>query len=270
GGQGSYEEAFGSLAGFIEELNGSGSVIAAARSVYYEQEFLTRANTSSEMGSVSWRLTPVEVSSWDERTLSIYLARFVENKGLSAGEAEVFSAQVHEVLSEVDVSGQALLSKPLFVARACELILDGRLESGSSLLDRLVSGYVQREVSEKLIGHDGALLTENQFEQLLEELAIEMWRQRARELNRTSLREIVSLFAQVYDLGINAQENLVDGAPNRALLTTGSKPNTIRFEHDLFFGYFLSKHVVHAALNGRRSLGLMLRRANLPVEAARS
>ncbi|MGW2119685.1 hypothetical protein, partial [Streptomyces zhihengii] len=30
---------------------GRGSVIAAARSVYYEQEFLARTNSSSELGS---------------------------------------------------------------------------------------------------------------------------------------------------------------------------------------------------------------------------
>ncbi|MET7417532.1 NACHT domain-containing protein [Dactylosporangium sp. NPDC005555] len=270
GGQGSYEEAFGSLAGFIEELNGSGSVVAAARSVYYEQEFLTRANSSSELGVLTWQLVPVEMISWDKEQRDSYIDQVSTLRRLTRKDAASLHDSVVSALTEADKAEQGLLNKPLFVAATCDLILDNELREGGSLLERLVAGYVQREVTQKLIGHDGPMLTTEQYDQLLEEFAIEMWRQRARELNRTTIREIVSLFAQVHGLAETVQENLVDAASSRAMLRKGSKPNTISFEHDLFFSHYLGTYVAQAVKRGARDIRSLLRRANLPIEAARS
>ena len=42
-----YDDAFSSLAGFLEQLEGEGQLLTSARSVYYEEEFLSRAGSMS-------------------------------------------------------------------------------------------------------------------------------------------------------------------------------------------------------------------------------
>ncbi|MFI0836105.1 NACHT domain-containing protein [Streptomyces sp. NPDC021140] len=261
GGQGSYEEAFGSLAGFIEELDGRGSVIAAARSVYYEQEFLARTNSSSELGSLLWSLVPVEMRLWGTVEVEAYLQHFSPD----------VRDRVRSLRDSPDAEG-TLLDKPLFLARTCELMEaeNQSIETGRPLLAQLVDAYVQREVSSKLVGQHGQYLSGEQYVELLKEIAIEMWRQKTRELNRSTLHDLVSIFAQVHDLPTEAQQNLIDAAPSRAMLMLGTKPGTVAFEHDLFFGFFLAKPVEEALARGSQEAASILRRANLPVEAARA
>ncbi|MEV7186001.1 NACHT domain-containing protein [Kitasatospora sp. NPDC093102] len=260
GGQGTYEEAFGSLAGFIEELDGRGSVIAAARSVYYEQEFLARTNSSSELGTLLWSLVPVEMRPWGTTESDRYLQHF---------SPEVRD-RVQRLRRSPGVEGQ-LLDKPLFLARTCELMEQNQsIDTGRPLLAQLVGAYVQREVSSKLVGQHGQYLSSEQYVELLEEIAIEMWRQKTRELNRATLHDLVSLFAQLHELPTEAQQNLIDAAPSRAMLKLGTKPGTVAFEHDLFFGFFLAKPIEEALVRGSHETASILRRANLPVEAARA
>lgn len=261
GGQGSYEEAFGSLAGFIEELDGRGSVIAAARSVYYEQEFLARTNSSSELGSLLWSLVPVEMRLWGTVEIGSYLQHF----------SSEIRDRVWALRNSPGAEGK-LLNKPLFLARTCELMEaeNQSIETGRPLFAQLVDAYVQREVSSKLVGQHGQYLSGEQYVELLEEIAIEMWRQKTRELNRATLHDLVSIFAQVHELPTEAQQNLIDAAPSRAMLRLGTKPGTIAFEHDLFFGFFLAKPIEEALARGSSDAASILRRANLPVEAARA
>ncbi|MFI0114218.1 MULTISPECIES: NACHT domain-containing protein [Streptomyces griseus group] len=261
GGQGSYEEAFGSLAGFIEELDGRGSVIAAARSVYYEQEFLARTNSSSELGSLLWSLVPVEMRLWGTVEVDAYLQGF----------APAVRTRVRSLRDSPEAEG-TLLDKPLFLARTCELMEaeNQSIESGRPLLGQLVDAYVQREVSSKLVGQHGQYLSGEQYVELLTEIAIEMWRQKTRELNRATLHDLVSIFAQLHELPTEAQQNLVDAAASRAMLKLGTKPGTVAFEHDLFFGFFLAKPIEEALIRGSQETASILRRANLPVEAARA
>ncbi|MFB7542609.1 NACHT domain-containing protein [Streptomyces zaomyceticus] len=261
GGQGSYEEAFGSLAGFIEELDGRGSVIAAARSVYYEQEFLARTNSSSELGSLLWSLVPVEMRLWGAVEVDAYLEHF----------SQTVRNRVRSLRDSPGAEGK-LLNKPLFLARTCELMEaeNQSIETGRPLLAQLVDAYVQREVSSKLVGQHGQYLSGEQYIELLTEIAIEMWRQKTRELNRATLHDLVSIFAQVHELPTEAQQNLIDAAPSRAMLMLGTKPGTVAFEHDLFFGFFLAKPIEEALGRGSQDTASILRRANLPVEAARA
>jgi len=46
-GAGGYEDSFTSISSFVESLEGKGAIVASARSTYYEQEFLARANRNA-------------------------------------------------------------------------------------------------------------------------------------------------------------------------------------------------------------------------------
>lgn len=58
-----YEDAFGSLTAFLDELGGRGSVIASARNLFYEREFLSRASRAT---NDAWVLRAISVEPWGE------------------------------------------------------------------------------------------------------------------------------------------------------------------------------------------------------------
>ena len=51
-----YDDAFNSLATFLEQLEGQGRLIASARSVYYEEEFLSRASRPTTSSEQAWSI----------------------------------------------------------------------------------------------------------------------------------------------------------------------------------------------------------------------
>src|SRR5690606_7478806 len=85
-----------------------------------------------------------------------------------------------------------LKTRPFFVAKVTQLLLDGEpIDSSESLLKVLSDAYLERERAQKLLDRDGrALLSREQITSLYCELAEEMWRQETRELDRRSVQDI--------------------------------------------------------------------------------
>jgi hypothetical protein len=264
-GAGGYDDAFNSLARFIEELDGSGTLVASARSTYYEEEFVARAVTQSSLGRQAWRQTPVRVSAWTE----VEFGDFIERR-LDAGLPE---EQRQEVIADVKqaFTGESsdLLSKPLFVSRAVDLRLSGtKLDSSSDLLADLVNAYIERERTEKLLARDETpLLGQSDIHNLFMNLAEEMWHQETRELDRESVR-----FVAEYVLSGSVAENelliVIERMPTMAFLAVGERPGCVRFEHELFFSIFLGR--VFAQRLGESASGLrgLLSRSIVPQELA--
>lgn len=270
GSVGSYDEAFSSLASFISDLNGSGCILAAARSTYYEQEFLSRASSSASIGfdTGEWSLQGVELLEWDDVQRREHIESAARSSGIRDEDLAGFVETVLSVLGEQEV--RAVGHKPLFVTRTVEILKSGSLPAGSSLLDRLVSAYVRREVTEKLRSSTGTpILEDGQYRSLLTELAEEMWRQEARELSRTSVRELVGIFADLMGVAGEQLAEVVERLPYAALLAKGSLPGSVTFEHDIFYSYFLAEPTANAWSSlDPKMLGRLLRKGRLPEEAA--
>lgn len=234
GSQGGYDDAFNSLASFLEQLDGHGTLIAAARSVYYEQEFVNRANTRSALGTQSWIQTPLLLHEWDDGQVENYVRRSSEND-------EAVLGKVRALLAPESV--RDLRGRPLFVTRVTDLVKSGDgVLHGDSLLDSLVAAYLRREQSRKLLNRSGQpLISEAALYSYYSEIALEMWRQETRELDSESLREIAALFAAVEDLGDDAQRILSERAPTLAFMHSGSRPGSVKFEHETFFFFFMSR-----------------------------
>lgn len=267
GTQGTYDEAFSSLASFIEGLRGSGSIVAAARSAYYEQEFATRADSTIGFRTDRWSLQPITLCDWNQEERNSFLARF-------ADLAE--SNKIHDLQERVegifaDETLADLAGKPLFVSRIAQLVAEGvELEAGGdNLVHRLMSTYVRREANERLVSSSGApILTVEQMTELYTEIANEMWRQETRELSRTSLRELVDILTDLQGLDDEARLVVVERTPYAAVMRTGSVGGSVAFEHELYFSYFLAQPIVEAVRSGDPlTAARALRKARLPEQA---
>lgn len=267
GTQGTYDEAFSSLASFIERLRGGGAIVAAARSAYYEQEFAVRADSTIGFRTDRWALRPLSLCEWTSQERQRFLAAFAQREGLGDAAAGL-EERVEAEFEDPDLA--ELASKPLFVSRVAALLAEGGdLAPGQSLLDRLVATYLAREAETKLLSVQGMpLLSAEQLSDFYSEIANEMWRQETRELSRTSLRELVAILTDLYELDDEARAIIIERTPYSAVMHAGATPGSASFEHEIYFSYFLSKPIVEACETGEPlNLAVALRKGRLPNQA---
>lgn len=262
-----YDDAFSSLARFIEELDGQGQIVASARSTYYEEEFVARATTASSLGGQVWVQVPIEVRAWGSEEFGSYIRSRVEERPGYSGTTDEVLRHLEQVFSGVNAE---LRKKPLFVARAVDLVLSGTPLSGSDdLLNELVLAYLERERTEKLLDrNETPLLSKEQISLLLASLAEEMWNQETRELDRRSVREVAEYVLVVEGIEESTQQIVMERMPNLAFLTPGERPGSITFEHELFFSVFLARILAQAILQKDSSIRILLSRSVLPPEVS--
>jgi hypothetical protein len=268
-GVGGYDDAFSSLTGFIEELNGFGQIVASARSTYYEQEFVARASSVSALGAQSWTQVPIEVVPWGDTEFDDYVRQYAEAEHLPPDAVATLQARVNKVFSG---RNQSLRNKPLFVARTVNILRENsEFSGGDDLLKELVSAYLDRERQDKLLDrHGGTLLTALQMELLFKTLAEEMWNQETRELDQRSVRYIAEYELVSQGLSEAVQRVVIERMPQLAFLTPGERSGGIAFEHEMFFSFFLSRVFSDNLLKDGTAIRVLLSRSVLPGEVAQA
>ena len=264
-----YDDAFSSLAEFLEQLHGEGQILASARSTYYEEEFLDRARRAT--GDQTWSHESVRVLEWSDEDRHHYVDMCIEEMGWPEADAETFHKRVIGTFSGQQHAG--LASRPLFFTRVVGLLQRGVSFSGNDdLLQTLVREYTSRELSDKLLDrHSRPLMTSAQFGSLMEELAEEMWNQETRGLDVASIRFVAEYF--VHDAGLpdDAKQVIVERLPTMAFLGRhdgSSAGGGIAFEHELFFYYFLARTITERLNAEGTDLRVTLGRSALPEEVA--
>lgn len=256
-GVGGYDDAYNSISSFIEDLEGAGVIIASARSTYYEQEFLSRANSTSALGSQSWRLDSVRILGWAEEERTAYIESLsVPDKG-----------QVIQTLQQVfSNENEGLASKPLFVARAASVVVSGDHLSGhESLLEQLISLFLLREQRDKLRDKsERPILTVAELRSLCADFAEEMWAQGTRELDRATVKELAEIALSETALTEGSKQIVIERMPTMAFLMKGESPGSVAFEHELFFSYFLAERIAARIAESGVGLPLLLGRSVMP------
>ncbi len=264
-----YDDAFSSLAGFLEQLKGEGQLLASARSVYYEEEFLARAGRISTTGDQAWEHIPVRVLDWSEGDREKYLKNWSEVEGLPDPESAMLRKRVKEVFSG---RNHALGSKPLFFTQMVALLQrNPEFSGGGDLLRELVNEYLSRERSEKLLDRQAeSLLTEKQFERLMRELAEEMWNQETRELDYRSVRDVAEYVVEDEGLPESVKQIIVERIPTLAFLARSDNPLSHggTFEHEMFFFYFLAGSIMSRLTSTKGDMRIILSRSALPEDVA--
>ena len=266
-GSGGYDDAFSSLTGFIEELDGEGQIVASARSTYYEQEFVARASSVSSLGAQAWTQVPLEVLPWEDAEFTEYVRRSSQSHGLEPEEVTALAARMNAIFAG---NNAALRRKPLFVARTVDIVRrEPEFTGGENLLRELVAAYLDRERREKLLDRTGGtLLTTSQMELLFKTLAEEMWNQETRELDRRSVREVAEFVLVTEGVSEAVQRVILERMAQLAFLVPGERSGGIAFEHEMFFSFFLAQILRESLEKDVASVGVFLSRSVLPMEVA--
>jgi hypothetical protein len=266
---GSYDEAFSSLASFLAELQGAGSVVAAARSSYYDQEFSARVGRQTGFRTESWDLVRLRLHEWTVAQAREYVASRAIADGRRGAQVAELQERVESIFSHPEV--EDLAGKPFFVTRATDILLErAELAGGVHLLEQLINSYLERESRLKLIERRGrSYLSADQLREIFAEVAEEMWRQNTRELSSTTLRELLGvLVGEIPGLDSETQLAVLDRGPHSAVLRSGDAAGSVAFEHDVYYAYFLAGPIVDLARKGDViRVRQALRRGRLPLEA---
>ncbi len=261
-----YEDSFSSLRRFLAELNGQGCLIASARSTYYQQEFLSRANRpSSGLGGIS--ITQIDIQPWQQSEFADFLDARFSLESAPRLDFEPFKLAMIRIFSAERNS--TLKTKPFFLAAAAALLLNGVSINEDDLIDQLVGGFIERERSEKLLDQYGnSLLSSEQIHQFLQMVSDEMWAGEVRVLDRDTIRDLADLAFDAHIIGSDVSQILQERAATMAFFTASTHRDGIEFEHQLFFAYFLGENISVLVNTNPEELFRAFVRAALPEGAA--
>lgn len=262
-GSGGYDEAFSSLAALLSTLDGQGAVIASARSAFFDyRNFYENARKYSRDGRLNYVVDPVKVEAWGEAEVRA----FVGASALAVGkEPDRAVGVVEDMMAELDDPNRALLEKPFYVSRITELVLDGiEISTETALLDQLVEAFVERE-HRKLLDKEGTpLLSVKGHRAFLGQLAEEMWWQEARRIDVGTVQTVAELVTESFGLPPGSAKAIVERVSSYAFLSTADTDrNTLKFEHEVFYGYFLAHKLKDAIEREASDLRRFLNRSIL-------
>ena len=229
-GSAGYKGSFAALQEVFERLDGLGSVVVSARSMFYEHEF------AAGMGSESAYLSrwTFDLKPWSDSKLRTFL------DGNAGG---VPSQQIEAALDALSDSERELLHRPFFAQGFPSYL---QLEPGeretTALSSFLIDQYVSREQT-KIVDENGNPVMELDDHYLLLELASYfMWTAETSALPVTSLESIAEMVGDERDLGAEGTELLKRKLTSYAGFEL-SRNREFRFEHELYFDYFLGNTV---------------------------
>ncbi|MXW18662.1 MAG: NACHT domain-containing protein [Gemmatimonadetes bacterium] len=257
-GSGGYDEAFSSLAAFIAQLDGRGSVVASARSAFFDyNSFRSNAQRFAHDGQLNYEIDEVTLQPWNDEDADRFIAKATDDPTVVTR----FNS-LRDGMPEAELH---LLRKPFYVAQVAKLLKRGdRIASDETILHALVDRFIRRE-HDKLRDRDGApLLSLEGHRMLLVRLSEEMWWLETRYLDVDTVRTWAELVLEELDVPEdNARQVRTRVATNPFLTTRGSKRGELRFEHEVFYGFFLAERLTHFIDNRSPELRRFLNRSIL-------
>lgn len=241
GARGTFDDAFSSLSNFVARLEGRGSVIAATRSVYYEQEYRDRAASLGLQDTTAYELEPYRLVPWDDEHRREYQTLLLDAANVNDDERQT----LHRTLDDIAQGDAAdLLRKPLFARDVSVLVLQDALaphQPGEDVVTRLVRSYNVRE-SGKLVMGGEPVLNADQLGWLYARVAEEMWDLESREVDPDTLRFVAEDAADTARLPENRAALLANRIPYLSMFRQAQPGRPyVAFEHELFFWYFLAR-----------------------------
>lgn len=261
-GSGGYDEAFSSLAAFVAKLERSGVVVASARSSFFDyNNFREYASRFGYDGRLGYGVDTVDLKPWDDVQAEEFVSSTAERHD-SADNTQVL-ADFRKLRCDLD--DRELLSKPFYVSRITDLLIEGEsISSDDTVIEQLVDAFINRE-HDKLTSKEGTpLLTREQHRLFLTELAMEMWWQEARRLDFDTVQQLGALLAEDYGLPRETVEAIQNRASSYAFLkTVGTTKRDLCFEHEVLYSYFLADKLGRCLKDGSDDLRRFLERSVL-------
>lgn len=266
-------EAVSALGNLINDLEGSGRVLIAARKAYFEiRSFAAQSRFFDTVQAGAVDFARLALQRWSQNQFEEYAVL----RGISdpAGLFQLVAERVGE--------DHPLLTRAVLVERLIVVALDNQLQP---LLDRLgddpenyfyefVDTIIEREATKKWIDRVGdaaePLLTTDEHHRLLAMIAREMWTTGTSSLRSDYLDLIAEIFCSDLRKSPSVTRQIKERLHQHSLLVNAGKSGRqISFDHEdfqrFFLGQALAKELIEASESG---LVAFLRVASLPEQTA--
>ena len=273
-------EAYSGLGAFLRQLNGSGVVVAAARSAYFEAEnYTAQSKLLSSLPEVQVTVEQLRLEKWTrEETLSFFTsfrgsdgARIPNATGLY-NELEGLLGPSHVILQRPFLVQQMakMLASPSVSAKDVVRDIGGDLQQ---VVPNVIRAFLKREVEEKWRDPSGQpYLTLDQHVHLLSVVAEEMWTQSRNGLSIEMVQLVAETVVDDFDISPAKRVQVLERVKAHAFLPSGvaRKADERAFDHEEFWNYFLAARLVEI-LRGKEKDNLFrfLERRSLPSMTAR-
>jgi hypothetical protein len=273
-------EAYSGLGGFLRQLNGSGVVVAAARSAYFEGEnYTAQSKLLSSLSEVQVTIDQMRLEKWNKEETVSFFESFVDSDGYSITNPSGLYDELEELLGPTHV----ILHRPFLVQQVAKMLappsasprdLIGDIgQDLQRVVPNVIRAFLKREVEEKWRDPSGQpYLTLEQHVHLLAAVAEEMWIQAKNGLPVEMVQLVAETVVDYYGISPSKRVQVLERVKAHAFLPTGGarRTNERAFDHEEFWHYFLAANLAQLLKTKERaSLYRFLDRRSLPAIAAK-
>ena len=265
-------DAVSALGGFLSDLQGEGTTLIAARSAYFEYRRLnTQARLFDSIRGLSVSFSRISIDRWQRD----HFMEYCVERGLNFDEASNLHGAVASRLGD----SHPILTRPVLAKRLVDIVEEsGSIEtllnklgtSPSDYFAEFVRGIVEREAGKWLDKAEGpreAIFSASEHEELLSQVAREMWMSRSETLGADILETIAQLYCDQQQVPPARSRQVLERIKDHALLRqalTGAR-SQFAFDHEEFYQFFLGRSISLVARQEPASdLRNLLRRGLLP------
>jgi hypothetical protein len=241
--------AINSMAEFIKELDGHGTVLVAARSAYYEyQNLTTQSKIFDSLSNQSVAFSKINIHKWTKEN-------FIEH-GLKKALTKEEGTSLYDTLSSYFGKEHPVLTRAVLINKVFDLYEEA---GNSSIFTSLVSSddnefyqnfinaLLCREANKWIMKGEGItrqVLTVSQHKKLLGMIAREMWTTKSEILRYDLIDMITDLFIEDENLDTDSAWQIKNRIKDHAFLKISDyNKNYLEFDHQNFYQHFLGEAI---------------------------
>ncbi|MEI6890840.1 MAG: hypothetical protein V5783_01600 [Pontiella sp.] len=253
-------EANSALGNLLNSLTSEGTLIIATRKAYFDfHEVKNQEKLFDAIAGYSVEFKKIEIRRWDKKQFLEYCDK------CCVSDAKELYSEISNKIGE----RHSLLTRPVLVKQLMKVVqetasiselLEKVYSSGDSYFSTFVRAIVEREVTEKWLDRSGGdvaspLLSIEEHCGLLSEIAVEMWNSKIAYIKHDMLEFTVDYFCECRQKTPPITSQVKKRINNHALLSASDNAsNTVEFDHDEFYQYFLGEAVASRLLSSSNNL----------------
>ena len=243
--------SLGALASLTAELDGQGTIVAAARRTFFDTEdYLRRAGMVKRSTTSPCEFVEMSMSSWSPAQSSAFLDQYARDHGQHLAPGATYN----EILNALgNANDHPFLTRPFLLSRAARAIIGLNIPVGDFIwpgedqldsIAAMVNAFIQREVAEKWRNRvtGEPYLTAEQHVELLADIAEEMYQNATDRLPVEVIDTITSILLDSWNVSPEYRQQVIEMVHMHVLLVhpQGRADGSRAFDHPEFRDYFVA------------------------------
>jgi hypothetical protein len=273
-------EAYSGMGAFLRQLDGTGTIIAAARNAYFQTEnYTAQTQLLLKLPDIQVTVNHLQLEKWTKKETVDFFSKYKNEAGQSISSPE----GLYDELASLAGPDHIILQRPFLVYTLAQMlsaapdsardIIRDIGDSGLQVVPKVIRAFLKREVEEKWRDPTGQpYLSLEQHIHLLAAIADEMWTQLTKTLPVELVQLITESITEELHISIPRRVQIVERVKAHVMLPSNAalRPNFRAFDHDEFLDYFIAVRICEILKSENKDiLRRFLERSSLPIMSAK-